>query len=153
MYCATCGQPVRIDSLSRQYEKQTRAPFYLYSGTILVGLLIAAGFILSAFSEHQRTGYIDHPKVGDVYFVKKDLPASTAWYFLRIAEIKGDTAFVYHSSLQYNIAVYNFNNDDYFVSGEELGYPTTILKTMYQKGIISSVFRDYDGTGFNRIKE
>ena len=152
MYCASCGQPVRIDSLSRQYEKKTRAPFYLYSGIILIGLLVAAGLAVSAFGSYQRTGYIDHPQVGDVYLVKRDEPAPTAWYFLRIAEMKGDTALVYHSSLQYNAAVYAFNTEDYFVSDEEVGYTTAQLKTMYEKGTISSVFRDYNGTGFNRIK-
>ncbi len=152
MYCATCGQPVRIDSLSRQYEKKTRAPFYLYSGIILIGLLVAAGVAVSAFGAYQRTGYIDHPKVGDVYLVKRDLPAPTTWYFLRIAQMKGDTAVVYHSNLGYDAAVYSFNNDDYFVSGEESEFTTGLLKGMYQKGVITTIFRDYNGTGFNRIK-
>src|SRR5450755_901779 len=54
MCCASCGQVVRIDSVSREYEKRTKTPFYLYSGMILVGLLIAAGFALSAYGAHQR---------------------------------------------------------------------------------------------------
>ena len=75
-----------------------------------------------------------------------------AWYFLRIAKMHGDTAVVYHSNLEYNAYVYRFNNDDYFVSGEESEYPTALLKSMFQKGIIANVFRDYDDTGFGRVK-
>ena len=152
IYCASCGQPVRIGSVSQEYEKRTKTPFYLYSGTILVGLFVVAGFALSAFSAYQRHQYIDHPQVGDVYIVKRELPASTTWYFLRIAKIHGDTAATYHSNLEYNDFVSDFNGDDYFVSGEESDYPTALLKTMYQKGIIVTIFRDYEDTGFGRIK-
>jgi len=119
---------------------------------ILVGLLIATGFALSAYGAHQRDRYIDHPQVGDVYLVKRDLPAPTTWYFLRIAKIRGDTAVVYHSNLEYNAYVYSFNSDNYFVSGEESDYPLTLLKTMFQKEIIENIFRDYEDTGFGRIK-
>jgi hypothetical protein len=114
--------------------------------------LIAAGIVLSAFGAHQRDQYIDHPQVGDVYLVKRDLPAPAAWYFQRIAKIHGDTAVVYHSNLEYNTYVYRFNSDDYFVSGEESDYSTALLKAMFQKGIIANIFRDYEDTGFGRIK-
>ncbi len=152
MYCASCGEVVRIDSLSREYEKRTKAPLYLYSGTILIGLLIAAGIFLSAFGARQRDIYIDHPQVGDVYVIKRDSPAPTAWYFLRIAKMRGDTAIVYHSNLEYNAYVYQFNDDDYFVSSEESEYSTAQLRSMFQRGIIANVFRDNDNTGFSRIK-
>ena len=152
MYCASCGQPVRIDSVSREYEKRTKTPFYLYSGMILVGLLIAAGFVLNASGAHQRDQYIDHPQVGDVYLVKRDLPLQSTWYFLRIVKIHGDTAVTNHSNLEYNTYVYKFNSDDYFVSGEESEYPTALLKTMFQKGVIVNIFRDYEDTGFGRVK-
>jgi hypothetical protein len=152
MYCSSCGQPVRIDSVSREYEKRTKTPLYLYSGTILVGLLIAAGFLLSAFGAHEREQYIDHPQVGDVYVVKKELPQHSTWYFLRIVKMYGDTAITYHSNLEYNAYVYKMNNDDYFVSGEESEYPTALLKTMFEKGFIVGIFRDYDDTGFGRVK-
>ena len=152
MYCASCGHGVRLDSLSREYEKKTRAPFYLYSGTILIGLLIAAGIVVSMVGAHQRDGYIKNPHVGDVYLVKRDSPPPTAWYFLRIAQMRGDTAVVYHSHLEYSASVYQFNVDDYFVSGEESEYPTADLKGLYQKGTIVTIFRDEDNTGFSRIK-
>ena len=152
MYCASCGQGVRIDSLSREYEQKTRAPYYLYSGTILVCLLIAAGIVLSMVGAHQRDGYIKYPQVGDVYLVKRDLPAPAAWYFLRIAQLRADTAVVYHSHLEYSTSVYQFNAEDYFVSDEESKYSVADLKAMYQKGIIATIFRDDDNTAFSRVK-
>ena len=72
--------------------------------------------------------------------------------FLRISKIHGDTAVVYHNNLEYNAYVYKFNNDDYFVSSEESDYPIDLLKTMFQKEIIANIFRDYEDTGFGRIK-
>lgn len=152
MYCASCGQPVRIDSVGLEYEKRTKVPFYLYAGTIFIGLLLATGIILSVFGSYQRDQYIDHPQIGDVYLVKRDLPAPAIWYFMRIARIHGDTAVVYHNNLEYNAYTYRLNSDDYFVSGKEIEYSTELLKTMFQKGIIVNVFRDYDSAGFNRIK-
>lgn len=113
---------------------------------------VAAGFALSAYGTHQRSQYIDHPQVGDVYLVKRALPEQTTWYFLRIAGIKGDTAVTFRSHLEYSDYVYKFNNEDYFVSGEESRYPMTLLKEMFQKGVIVTIFRDYDDTGFARVK-
>ena len=152
IYCASCGQGMRSDSLSREYEKRTKTPFYFYSGTIVIGLVIAGLIVGSAFGSLKRGTYIDHPQVGDVYLIKRDLPAPAAWYFLRVVKIHGDTAVVCHSNLEYNSYVDRFNSDDYFVSSEESEYPTALLKTMFQKGIIADVFRDYDNTGFGRIK-
>ncbi len=152
MYCASCGQPTRIGSVSREYENRTKTPFYLYAGMILLGLLVAAGFVVSAYGSHQRDQYIAHPQAGDVYLVKNESPGQTTYYFLRIAGLRSDTAITYHSHLEYNAAVYRFNRDDYFVEGEESTYPTALLKTMYQKGVIVTIFRDEDNTGFSRIK-
>ena len=57
-----------------------------------------------------------------------------------------------YTNLEYNAYVDRFNSDDYFVSGEVTDYPTALLKTMFQKGIIANVFRDYEDSGFGRIK-
>ena len=46
-HCSSCGQPFRNDTMNREYEKKTRTPFYLYTLTILIGLLIAAGFAVN----------------------------------------------------------------------------------------------------------
>jgi hypothetical protein len=43
-WCNKCTQPFRNDSMNREYEKKTKAPFYLYSFTIIVALLVIVGF-------------------------------------------------------------------------------------------------------------
>ena len=43
-YCNKCSQPFRNDTMNREYEAKTKAPFYLYAITILVALLIIVGF-------------------------------------------------------------------------------------------------------------
>jgi hypothetical protein len=42
-HCNSCGQPFRNDSMHREYEQKTRTPFYLYTLTILIGLLVVVG--------------------------------------------------------------------------------------------------------------
>jgi hypothetical protein len=39
-YCNKCSQPFRNDTMNREYEAKTKAPFYLYAMTIIVALLI-----------------------------------------------------------------------------------------------------------------
>ena len=43
-HCSNCSQPFRNDSMNRIYEEKTKSPLYLYTITILVGLLIVVGF-------------------------------------------------------------------------------------------------------------
>jgi hypothetical protein len=43
-HCNKCSQPFRNDTMNREYEARTKAPFYLYAMTIIVALLIIVGF-------------------------------------------------------------------------------------------------------------
>ena len=43
-YCNKCTQPFRNDSMNREYEAKTKAPFYLYTFIIIVALLFVVGF-------------------------------------------------------------------------------------------------------------
>jgi len=52
--CAGCGLPFRNDSMNRVYEKKTKTPFYLYSFTLFVALLVIAGFAISIISNRGK---------------------------------------------------------------------------------------------------
>ena len=40
IFCNSCGDRIRSNSLSKEYESKTKVPFYLYSGAIVVGLVL-----------------------------------------------------------------------------------------------------------------
>jgi hypothetical protein len=57
--CKQCTEPIRTESLKREYEKSTKTPFHLYSLTILVVGLIASLVMLSIITQI-RTTYTIH---------------------------------------------------------------------------------------------
>jgi hypothetical protein len=54
VYCKNCSQPFRKDSMNRVYEEKTKTPFYLYTFTIFVGLIIVLGFSVNIISHWRR---------------------------------------------------------------------------------------------------
>jgi hypothetical protein len=149
----SCGTQFRSDSLNKSYEEKTSVPFYLYAGTILVALLILAGFSLSFLTQYERSNFVSNPKVGDVYLINHQDSSATSYYFARVMRINQDSVITIHNRFNYNEYVSEFIPADCFVSGEEIPFTKETLKDMLKKGFISAVERDYvDSTGFNRIE-
>lgn len=153
IYCNSCGEPYRIESVQKEYEKSTKSPIYLYSGLILIAGLILLLVNTNIRNQKEKAKFIENPKVGDVYLIRKDENNSTAYYFLRIKQIDGDTVRAYHNNLIYNGFITKLNDDDFFDVGEELIFTKKELKKMLDKDEINSVERNYGGDeGFNRLK-
>jgi hypothetical protein len=151
--CRNCGAPIRLDTLQRHYESISRTPIYLYAAPILFAGLTAIFVTINLNIQKEKAKFVEHPKIGDVYRIRKDENNATTYYFLRIANIKGDTVMVYHNNLEYHSFVMKLNAEDFFVKGEELYFLKSELKQMLDKMEINSVERDYDDNeGFNRIK-
>lgn len=151
--CRNCGEPFRLDTLQRHYESISKTPVYLYTIPILFAGLIAILINANLNTQKEKAKFVDNPKVGDVYRIRKDENNSTTYYFLRLVNIKGDTVIAYHNNLEYHGFVTKLNADDFFVKDEELYFLKSELKQMLDKMEINSVERDYgDYEGFNRIK-
>ena len=151
--CNNCGEAVRVDSLQKHYEGLSRTPIYLYTVPILFAGLVAILINANLSTQKEKKAYVDNPKVGDVYRIRKDENNSTTYYFLRLVSIKGDTVVAYHNNLEYNNFITKLNDDDFFVKDEELYFTKDELKQMLDKMEINSVERNYgDYEGFNRIK-
>lgn len=147
--CKSCGEPNRDVSLQNHYEQNTKTPFYLFSGLILIAALIGVLMIRVEYKQKEKVKFVAAPQVGDVYTIHQD----TVYYFLRLSHIKGDTVFAYPSYLAYNGYVPKMQNDDYFSKDDELFYTKQELKEMLEKAEIHKVHRDYsDDEGFNRMK-
>jgi hypothetical protein len=151
--CNHCKTTFRSESLEDYYKEKTRYPFYLYTATILFTALVVALVIGNVNTQKEKAEWVAHPKVGDVYLIRKDDDKGTGYFFLRISEIKGEMVYLYHNNLIYNKYISRFNDNDYFVRNDELTYSKSELREMLDKAEINSVDRDY-GTyeGFDRIQ-
>lgn len=153
IYCNNCVQPFRNYSTQTHYENIARTPIYLYSGLILFVTLILVIINLNIKTQKEKAKFIESPKIGDVYRMRKIEKNSTSYYFLRISRIKDDTVFTYHNNFIYGGFITGLSEDDFFVKNEELIFTKKELKELLGKGEINSVERHYtDSEGFNRIK-
>ena len=84
IYCNNCGEPFRIETIQKQYESITRTPIYLYTGTILIASLILLTVNANIRTQKEKAKFVENPKIGDVYRIRKDENNSTSYYFLRI---------------------------------------------------------------------
>ncbi|HEY4110583.1 hypothetical protein [Puia sp.] len=151
--CTKCGDDTRSEILVRKYEKVARTPLYLFSAPILAVVIGAFWIFWNSNNQKNNAEYVANPKVGDVYTISEHRNDGTTYYFLRLAEIKGDTVLAIHSSLEYNYFVNTITGDDHFVKDDTSIYVRQELKGMLEKGEIYMVRRNYGkGSGFNQIK-
>jgi hypothetical protein len=151
--CKNCGKHLRTEALQKHYEKISNTPFYLFAlPIILAGIFSIAAFVNLCYQK-EKAIFVNNPKVGDVYSIRKEENNKTSYYFLRLVRISGDTVVAYHNNLIYNGFAYELNDDDFFVKNEEVYFTKIELQHMLEKTEINSVDRNYDDEkGFNRIK-
>lgn len=151
--CNNCSEPLRSDTFQKQYENISKTPFYFYTMLILFALPFVLGIIANMNNQNEKIKFIEKPEVGDIYTIRKEEKDTTRYYFLRVAEIHGDTIVTYHNKLEYANFVYKLNYDDYFVKDDELIFTKSALKQMLAKMEINSVDRNYgNDEGFKRTK-
>jgi hypothetical protein len=153
IYCNHCGEGLRTETIRRRYEEITRTPFWLYSGLILVALLITSIVITNLFEQRQKLAYIDHPQVGDVYKMQQDHYNIKTYYFLRVSKINGDSVFLFQNNLEYLGYPSGFDDSDFFRKDDQAVFTRRDLKLMLDTGAINSVERVYNTQdGFQRIR-
>lgn len=151
--CNNCGEPMRLETIQKHYESISKTPFYLFTFPILFAGLVIILVNANLNTQKEKTLFVDNPKVGDVYRIRKEEDNKTTYYFLRLVRISGDTVVAYHNNLEYSSFISKLDDDDFFVKDEELYFLKPELKQMLDKMQINSVDRNYgDYEGFNRIK-
>jgi hypothetical protein len=151
--CKNCGDDTKSENILRKYEKRARTPFYLFSALILAAGVGAYWMYWNSYNQKARVEYVANPKVGDVYTISESRNDGKAWYFLRVAEIRGDTVMTIHSSLEYNYFVNYMVGDDHFVKDDTSLYMRKQLTGMLENGEVYMVRRNYGkGSGFNQIR-
>jgi hypothetical protein len=151
--CNSCSESFRSDSLQKEYATKMKAPFYLYSGMIIVVCFFLAIIIFVNNADKEKARIVAHPQVGDVYLLKNDSGAAAAYYFIRIARLNDDSIIAYHSNLQYNQSRVQFSQAEYFVADDEMVLTQPQLKAMMKNGMVDAANRGYGSDeGFNRIR-
>jgi hypothetical protein len=152
--CSQCRESKWYKDARKLYEQVTRTPVYFYSGLIIVATLLILLVPVIINTKNNKDTYVANPIVGDVYTITKEENDTTYCYFLRVSQIKGDSIWAYHNNLEYIGYANQFNNFDYFLSSEEIGFSKKGLQQMFDKGTIYAVYRTYgSATGFDRVKK
>jgi len=153
IYCSSCGSRIRSDSLSKEYESKTRAPLYLYSGFLLVGLVVLTLLAVTGWGTYERSRYISDPKVADVYLMKAAQGNLDGYRFVRVSRLSNDSVFGIENDVPYLFSTSSFSAEDYFDPDEQVVFSKAHIKQLYKEDSIENVYRDYgNSTGFNRTK-
>lgn len=153
IYCSNCGSRIRSDSLSKDYESKTRVPFYLYSGLLLVGLVVLTLLAGAGWGTYERSRYISQPHVGDVYLMKAAQGNLNGYRFVRVSRISEDSFTGMENNVLYLFSTLSFSSEDYSDPGDQVGFSKAHLQQLYKEDSIETIFRNYgNSTGFDRIK-
>ena len=87
--CNSCGQPMRSETIQKYYEGISRTPFYLYTLPILFAGLILILINANLNTQKEKAKFVENPKVGDVYTIRRDENSLTTYFFLRVSNIQG----------------------------------------------------------------
>ena len=151
--CGQCGEHQDEPDLKKAYKKNTRAPFYLYTILILIGLFIGYAVIANINKQNEKAKFIAQPMTGDVYLIRSSKESKPIYYFLRVNTVSKDTVYLLHNVMAYYQTVSSFVPEDYFMKEVELAYPRNGLEQMLENGEINSIQRNYSiSSGFDRLQ-
>jgi hypothetical protein len=139
--CNACEYHFSDQAIEKEYEDKSKSPVYLYTGPILIALLILFMINANLRSQKRKADYVAQPQTGDIYRIRDDKGSATSYYFLRIVRISGDSVFIQHNHLIYTGFVVSMRKEDYFEEEEELIYTKADIKKMLEEGAINDVER------------
>ncbi|MBA2612369.1 MAG: hypothetical protein H0U95_10385 [Bacteroidetes bacterium] len=142
IHCGNCQDVIEDQSLREHYEKITKNPFYIYSGPILVVILISLIVNLNLSTQDEKARYAADPKVGDVYMIRNETFNSSFYTFFKIVKINDDTISAYQSNAEYEKFTSNPAPGDYYNKERKLLLLRSDLKTMLNMNKITSINRE-----------
>lgn len=142
-YCVECNDGFNEKKMN-DYLSMTRAPLYLYLGSILFAGFIVFITLLNLDLKEQKIEFVNNPEIGDVYKIRQEENNITTYYFLKISNIKSDTIDLIHGALQYCDYTTGMDDFDYFVKNDVWKLLKSDLVNYLDNGYILSVERDYN---------
>lgn len=145
-----------MDSEVKQKIKTLKSavatPKYLFSGLLLIGVLIVFLTYDGSVRTSKMEGYFNDPQKGDVYILKDETEVTDyKYYFWKIVDLTNDSLYVSTSSFSYNGKTTKLEPADGFYD-VFYAIDRDFVHEMRSKNEILDVIREYDeSSGFNRI--
>lgn len=137
--CSHCKQTLTVKEFSDEYrefynqvKQNRRPPIYMYSGLILLGLLIVAAIISGKKHQAALRKKIANPTVGQVYFIREAYDRYTLY---KVVETSKDSVYVLFHMMETNKerGLSKLKTQDIY-DNEKQAYSTGQLESMYDKG-------------------
>lgn len=94
--CGACGwdtttPPAGLAPAMHELKKQTRHPYWTWSGLGLVALLIGGSTLYGIRDTHTDETLLESPRSGDVYTVRSDSANTHAYSLLKVRRVSGNS--------------------------------------------------------------
>ena len=145
-YCDTAFEKKHFsenikNKLQRENELQpARNPIWMFSGIIILSILIPLAFMQSARADEKKNDFLNHPKVGDVYFMNS-LP--TVYSTMKIASIESDSIhFIANDTAVTKFTKVFSITDNHYYTDKIKTYSKSQLQDMFEKDSIYTIDRN-----------
>jgi hypothetical protein len=156
--CASCSQTYAaknasddLKGIAKKLKASVKTPWYLYSGLIIVALLIGL-FVFQDFQQKQEyKSYLSQPQKDDIYTLYDAEETTEYKYYLwKVIEVNGDSVNIAPNSFQYNMSPTKLDQADGFYD-IYYTYHKDYLINLFEEGALKQVQRGLGfGTGFGR---
>ncbi|WP_313806897.1 zinc-ribbon domain-containing protein [Flavobacterium sp.] len=145
-YCDTTFEKKQFsesikNKLQRENELEpARNPIWMFSGVIILTILIPLAFMQSARADDKKNDFVNHPKVGDVYFMNS-LP--TIYTTMKIAAVEKDTVhFIANDTMVTKFTKVFSITDNRYYTDKIKSYSKAQILDMYRKDSIYKIDRN-----------
>lgn len=127
----------KLDSVRNNNSE--RLPFWMFSGIIVLSILIPLAFFQSSRADSKKKDYKNNPKVGDVYFLNS---VPSKYTTMKIAVVEKDSVhFILNDTTVTKFTkVFGINKDHYY-STKRKSYSKSQLTQLLENDSIYSIER------------
>ncbi len=138
--CSGCN--AQYDTINDPYLSNTRTPFFMFLGPLLILGFIIFGYFSSKAEQRRYESYINSPGIGDVYLMKTESESgSNLYYFSKIIDIKPDSISMLVGAYDYSRSVSKMDTADYFITDFFYTFHKSALKDWWDEGNEKSIER------------
>ena len=93
--------PAEMKAPVAALKKETRAPWWHWSGLVVIALLISWGTVAAARHNRDKVDYLAAPRVGDIYTVR-DSVGGRNYTLLKVVRVRGNIVGIVENEYQLN---------------------------------------------------
>ncbi len=142
--CSHCKQALNEKQFNDDYHHfynqvklNRRPPVYMYSGLILIGLLVISAVISSNKHQAELRKRLAHPQVGDIYSIKEGYDRYTLY---KVAHTSKDSVYLLFHMMEINKerGLDKLRSIDVY-GNEQQAYPLGEIEAMYNEGKLVNI--------------